>query len=351
MKEKRFALIVLFGIITGLILFAVPIIVIDPYFHYHAPLKELYYPIDNERYQNNGISRNFSYDAMITGTSMSENFKTSDLDRLFGVHSIKVPYSGGTYGEINRNILAALENNKDLKMVVRAIDYTGLIKDKDFETHENRVDYPHYLNDNNIFNDVYYIFNKEVLDLCKNIVKNTKKGGMTPFDEYANWNALQVYGKEAVLKTYIRAEESPEEALSEPEKEMIRENIRQNVVSTAIRYPDTVFYLFISPYSVCYWDGVKRSGQLNYHIEAERIAIEEMLGYDNIKLFSFTNHFGWTSNLDNYKDQAHYGEWINTAILECMQKGEYQLTEENYKEYLEEIQEFYTDYDYGALYE
>ena len=43
---------------------------IDPYFHYHAPLDQLEYPLDNQRYQNDGIVKNFSYNAMITGTSM-----------------------------------------------------------------------------------------------------------------------------------------------------------------------------------------------------------------------------------------------------------------------------------------
>ena len=61
--------------------------VIDPFFHYHAPLDGLQYPIDNQRYQNDGIVKHFSYDALITGTSMTENFKTSEFDTLFGVNS------------------------------------------------------------------------------------------------------------------------------------------------------------------------------------------------------------------------------------------------------------------------
>ena len=69
-------------------------VVVDPFFHYHPPLDELQYPINNERYQNNGIVRNFKYDAIITGTSMTENFKTTEFDKLFGVESVKVPFSG-----------------------------------------------------------------------------------------------------------------------------------------------------------------------------------------------------------------------------------------------------------------
>ena len=70
---------------------------VDPYFHYHAPLSFLEYPLNNQRYQNDGIVRNFDYDAIITGTSMTENFKTTEFDNLFNVNSIKVPFSGATY--------------------------------------------------------------------------------------------------------------------------------------------------------------------------------------------------------------------------------------------------------------
>ena len=71
---------------------------IDPYFHFHKPaVDKYYYTIDNQRSQNDGISKHFEYDAMITGTSMTENFKTSEFDKIFVVHSVKVTYSVVSY--------------------------------------------------------------------------------------------------------------------------------------------------------------------------------------------------------------------------------------------------------------
>lgn len=89
---------------------------VDPYFHYHAPdTDKYYYTLNNERSQNDGISKHFAYDAIITGTSMTENFKTSEMDAIFGTDSIKVPYAGGSYKEINDNLEIALENNRKLR--------------------------------------------------------------------------------------------------------------------------------------------------------------------------------------------------------------------------------------------
>ena len=74
--------------------------------------------LNNERSQNNGISKHFNYDALITGTSMTENFKCSEMDSIFGTNSIKVPFSGGTYKEINDNVRVGLKNNSELRIVV-----------------------------------------------------------------------------------------------------------------------------------------------------------------------------------------------------------------------------------------
>ena len=97
-------------------------IYIDPFFHYHAPLANYEYPITNERYQNNGITRHFEYDSIITGTSMTENFKTSEADKLFNATFIKIPYSGGGYKEIDDSLELAYKYTKNIKYVIRALD-------------------------------------------------------------------------------------------------------------------------------------------------------------------------------------------------------------------------------------
>ena len=53
---------------------------VDPFFHYHKPdTSRYYYTLDNQRSQNDGIIRHFDYDAMIIGSSMTENFRDCQL--------------------------------------------------------------------------------------------------------------------------------------------------------------------------------------------------------------------------------------------------------------------------------
>ena len=90
-KAKRWFYSAVALLAVLLIGMAAVVIFVDPYFHYHKPLPFLSYRIYEERYTNDGISRHFTYDAVITGTSMSQNFKTSELDELFGTQSVKEP--------------------------------------------------------------------------------------------------------------------------------------------------------------------------------------------------------------------------------------------------------------------
>ena len=328
---------------------------IDPYFHYHKPdIDKYYYILNNQRSQNDGISKHFDYDAIITGTSMTENFKTTEFDEIFGVNSIKVPYSGGYYKEINDNLAVAFNNNPQLNTIIRCLDYNALLIDKD----KMRTDlgkYPTYLYDSNLFNDVFYLFNKDVIfSRSYSIEVNTKKEGFQPgiqsFDSYSRWQDNASFGSKTVLANGLELTTSEKtHHLTEEMKKVIYDNITQNVTSLADKYKDATFYYFFSPYSVVWWRSLINKGVEYRQVEAEQYAIELILEHENIKLFSFNNCFDITTNLNNYSDAMHYGEWINSFMLHKMHDGEYLLTKENYMEYIEKEIQFYTTFDYESL--
>ncbi len=326
-------------------------IYIDPFFHYHAPLAKYEYPITNERYQNNGITRHFEYDSIITGTSMTENFKTSEADTIFKANFIKIPYSGGGYKEIDDSLELAYKYNKNIKYVIRALDYSRLIKDKDH--YRTDVEYPTYLYNDNLFDDVNYFLNKTILfDRTMKVLKYTKDGNKTTtFDEYVNWMSEYEFGAKSVLASYSLEDPQPPRELTEEERRMVSENIQQNVTELVSAHPETTFYLFFPPYSICYWDMAKNEGTLDSQIDAEQMVIEELLKYPNVKLYSFCNNAELVCNLEHYRDQAHYDEWVNSQILEWMYNEEYLLTNENYLDYIQTKRDFYNNYDYSALHD
>ena len=322
-------------------------IIIDPYFHYHKPLPGLSYRIYDERYQNDGILKHFDYNAIITGTSMTENFKTSEFDELFSVKSVKVSFSGASYREINENLERAIYANADIKYIIRGLDYDSFFKEADLMRYDS---YPTYLYDDNPFNDVEYFFNKTILHdaTYRNVVEYTKEGGITTsFDDYVNWNSYAEFGKEEIMKEYTRKDKVEKSQV----KHLNPDNIKQNVIALAKENNQIQFYCFFTPYSIIYWDKLNQGGLLENQLIMEKEAIELLLPYKNIHLFSFFDAFDIITDLDNYKDPGHYSEDINSYILKCMSEGRHELTDDNYEDYCKKVWDFYTTYDYDGLFE
>lgn len=350
MKAATYLKITVIGTLLLLIGFAGINVYIDPLFHYHAPTEGIEYPLWDERYMNDGIVRNFEYDAILTGTSMAQNFKPSQFDEHFGTTMIKVPFAGGSYKEINRLLQRAFEENDNIRYVVRGLDLTGLIRDKDMWTHE---DYPDYLYDDNIWNDVEYVLNKDIyFTFTEYVFTFMDMGGKSStFDIYQNWAWDYEYSAKKMKENWEREEFADEElVLTEEDICMITENMEQNVLQLVEANPETEFYFFIPPYSVCYWDSLLRGGELNRMVDAQKLQIELILPYPNVKVFSFFDETDIICNLGYYGDYIHYNQYVTDFIMESMIEDENRITQDNYEEYIDFMREYYTEFDYNTFF-
>lgn len=348
--SRRWLCLTLALTLLALCLFAAPTIYIDPLFHYHAPLAQYQYPITNERYQNDGIVRHFSYDGIITGTSMTENFKTSEADKLFDARFVKVPFSGGYHKEIDTNLRRAFSSGNQIRYIIRSLDPNFMIWDKD--TYDPSFDYPSYLYNDNPFDDIQYVLNKDIFfDYTLEVYQYTQSGNSTTtFDSYASWSDRFTYNAQRVMKPFTFTSNVPQTVhLNDADRLLMQENLQQNVIDLAQEHPETTFYLFFPPFSIAAWGFQYDEGSLYKYIETEKFAIEMLLDVPNIQLYSFNNNFDLICDFNNYKDFQHYGGWVNSWILQQMAAGNYRLTQENYQDYINYIQSFYTHYDYVSL--
>lgn len=336
---------------------------VDPFFHYRAPRDCFYYRIYDQRSQNDGITRMFDYDAIITGTSMAENFRTSRFDELFGTNSVKVVYSGATYKEINDNLKASYESGHYVKYVFRPIDYSLLLEDKD-AMRTDMGDYPVWLTNKNLFDDVKYLLNREV------IINYTipaiagyflgREPGVTPFDEYSYTGDANEFSRDIVLMQSSFFDE-PKEVYEASDRDIltVTSNVDQNVVTLAKEHPETTFIYFFPPYSMAYWGGVKQEGNLKRYIELVHIAASLMAECDNIHVYCFGFQEDVTGNLDLYRDVAHFSpdvnELIETEIADIEKSGvsadkwRLRITEENVDSYFEDLLKMLENYDYKSL--
>ncbi len=175
--------------------------------------------------------------------------------------------------------------------------------------------------------------------------------GITSFDEYARWNMEETtFGIKTVCPDGVTVSESAKPLhLSETERETILDSVWQNITSLAEAYPDVTFYYFFTPYSVVWWGRLVNDGSIYKQIESEKLVIEEVLKHQNIKMYSFNTLTDITTDLNHYKDEYHYGPWINSLMIKYMKDGKCLLTDDNYQEYLNEELSFYISYDYSQL--
>ncbi len=353
MDRKKWSILFIVCFMVSVVTIGITVFIVDPYFHYHEPLEGMSYSLSKEAYVNDGISKNFPYNGMITGTSMTKGFRVEEANKIFDKEFIRITFQGEGFKRINDNLTMAIEQNPELDFVIRGVDTLWFISGKDWMGYD---EYPDYLYDDNIWNDVNYLFNKDIWieDIIPQLYRTIRGEESDHFDNYGN-GGPRASKEDAILK-YDR-QEAQVLPIKEEETQLyffyLEENLEQNILQVVKDNPDITFYLFFPPYSICWWDSLNRNGVevLKRRIDMEKYAIEMILQHDNVKLFSFFTDYETICDLTNYFDEAHYTDNICTLILERMKAGEYELTKENYRDYIREITEFYCNYDYDSIFE
>lgn len=324
--------------------------IVDPLFHYHKPFSFISYRLYYERYVNDGILRHFDYDTVITGTSMAQNFKTSEAEELFGGTCVKATFSGAGYGELSGNLRRALQRNDKLHTVIWTMDYNALLREADWGQYD---EYPTYLYDDNPFNDVSYVFNKSIWyrNVFANMLMTLTGTPSTTMDDYSTWT--KDTGHEYIMMSYDRLEvrEDMAAGLDDEEKIMVAENVQKNFVDLINEYPDTTFYIFYTPYSIYFWDSLMQEGRMQMQFDEELIATELLLECPNVRLYNFSDKHEVINDAGNYRDKEHYSAEVNSKILQWIADGDGLVTKENYQERLAAEKEYYLNYDYGRIFE
>ncbi|MEG0960204.1 MAG: hypothetical protein RSC93_07330 [Erysipelotrichaceae bacterium] len=342
---KKFIIKLISLIVILLILISGSIIILDPFYQYHKPLFGLKPIFNNERYQNPGIAKNFDYDAMLLGSSMTENFRVSQINDTFDCNAVKLSFEASRTGNMN-HMLSLGYKNHEIKKVFIGLDIDALIEM--YGTY--RFPIPEYLYDNNILNDVNYVLNKSVIfDTAKWILDN-KRNNIPDIDLSYNWAKNYTFSRKKAIDSVEWDIEHPKEKTNNPLLLVnAMENLNKNILPHIKNNPNTEFYIFYPPYSVLWWNIHENYGDLDCIYEVVDNVTKELLKYNNVKLYNFQIKENLVTDLDNYKDYNHYSDKINSEILNWMKKDEYLVTKDNSKETLNKLKKIISEYDYASI--
>lgn len=343
---KKFTISILAICLFFIIIWAAIVYLVDPFYHYHAPYFGLQPIANKQEYQTLGMARNFEYDSVLVGSSMTENFKASWFDEAYGGHTLKLSYQLGrmdNYDLIFKNIFSTHK----IKNVFFGLDMNA-VGQAPWQVSLHEI--PDYLSDDSLLNDTNYLFNKDVMFryVREYLSKNIKKQ-VPDFDNSYCWDQKTIYSKQAVLTPYktVRPVAYKPSAFDEQwaveNMKIITKYIEQN--------PETQFYIFYPPFGILVYDSAIIKGDYPNIIKNLKYAAEVLLQYDNVKLYLFQNMQDIITNLDLYKDTAHYSPQVNKEMLEAMKKEEYRLTKENYEKEFENMNQFFLNYNYDTIFE
>lgn len=350
-KERKIVIIVVITLLIILTLWGSLVYLVDPFNHYHRPwfgLKE-FADTSNQAYQILGMAKNFEYDSAIVGSSMTENFRASWFDELYDCKTIKLSYQLGrmeNYDLIFDNIF----KDREVKNIFFGLDFNAITKAPwQVVLHEM----PEYMVNDNTWDDVNYLFNKEVMfDKLLPYLKNNYTNEIPNFDNSYCWGNEYVFSKKEVLNEYLPLRLKQKRKISTMTKLQVMEYCKNNM-SVITKYiennPNTTFYIFYPPFSILVFDDFILKNDFDNCIFAMQYSAEVLLKYDNVKLYLFQNMQDVITNIDLYRDTAHYNEEVNKYMLQCLKEDKYRINKFNYIEEFNSMRQFLENYNYNEL--
>lgn len=336
MSSKKFIKRLIITILILIFAVGAAVYVFDPFYHYHKPWLGLKEVLNDKEYQCIGTLRHFDYDTLLVGSSVMENNDNSWYDEAYGVKSIKAIRSYGATADLCYLMDEAYENH-NIKYVFYNIDPSSLSADA--ETTYESTGCPMYLYDHNPFNDVQYLFNKDVLfEKIPYMIANSYLGDYDESLSY-NWAKWKTFDIQMALGLYYR----PIDVVKMQDETIYNDKLKANIALLTKEvedHPETQFMFFYPAYSMLWWDGVYRTGERDAYIYCEKEMTKALLQYENVRIFCFQNEPEVITNLYNYMDSIHFSPEINKLMLEQMIAGEYEMTLDNYEEVLDGMKDF-----------
>ena len=209
------------------------------------------------------------------------------------------------------------ESGNQVNKVFLGIDvtaYTGGVE-------ETKYPVPYYLYDDNLINDVQYLFNKDVLlNYILRPIADPDKTDLATV--YQSWWTDEYYNIQWVMHNYEQPEAVEEETPADAYLESTGRNLDVNICPYIEQNPDTVFYVFFPPGSILFWNDVMRENHLEATLAEHQYIVDRLLSYDNVRVFFFPNQEWIVTDLNNYADEIHYHSDINYYMTECFANGE-----------------------------
>lgn len=304
---------------------------VDPLQHYRQSSWYKPYSFD-QRSLVWGLLKNYKFDSVIVGTSMTENFRKTYVDSILGTDVVKASISGASAYEENIVIKEALKKD-DLKTVIYGIDLFSF-RGESTRLRHGKNSIPLYLINDSLWDDYKYLLSLDTVKnsfkvLIANFTKYKKRN--IDYDKFYFWADKNTFSKEKVLKDYKKRlnEENNKFNINDYELKKLIKSFEYNILFHIKSNQNKKFIVFFPPYSILSYKFFQSNGTLNSMIKFKREVLNRLCKYENVDIYDFQIAKNITHNLDLYKDVSHYSDIVNNWMIDNIRDGAYLIHNEN----------------------
>lgn len=330
-SSKRF--ITVFTIVCLLALICIGLIsyIVDPFFQFRAKPDTRYFL--NPRFITGGLAKNYDYNTVVLGSSMTQNFNLNIL-RNMDAESKPVKLSTGGMNCLEMEYIYSFIKKEQVKTFIINIDIPP------FNATFEEVRYPQYLYENGIMNKLKYLYGYETfvrftpIDLGLTVYLKDKKDITPEYDMKTNIDnvgntSLDVhYGADYVKQLYLSGWTVSEQTLKDMRPRMQNRLDSMLARMSPDKYPDAEYIFVMPPYSALYWYYTKQQGYYDEFINFTRYISKSISKYNNARIAFFFD-IDEITDLNYYADITHFNPAISDKILKNINNPAYKLTPSN----------------------
>jgi hypothetical protein len=297
---------------------------------------------NDSRMEDAGLVRSQAFDTVFVGTSLAIHFRQSDIDRLLGVHSLKLSMTGANSHEQSFVLAAALERHP--RRVIWEMDDWIF---RDAPEVDADIYLPADLYRRNIKGVAQYLFSaamtreslwmlaRSIPPLQKTVARLTT--GVLfkfPISDVDDINVLaptfDVAGfynaKRAMAEFVDLTSPAHRSSLSEGYNydAMVR-NFEHDAIGLIEKNPDVKFDIYFPPYSILQFVAMRDASPATLKIVYDFTAYisRRLAQFPNVSLRDFREAEGITHDLGNYGDIVHHSPVIDLKVLAMLASGQY----------------------------
>ena len=178
-----------------------------------------------------------------------------------------------------------------------------------------------YLWNDDPLDDVNYLFNRDVaLVKIPKMLQNVGKPLAAKRDNMYQWTDV-VFSAQSVFDA-IPAIAQKDMQSADTNLSRSTENVERHLIPSIEAHPETVFKIYMPPYSVGYWFLMTREGISEQQFRSRRLLCEKLLDYPNVEIYDYSSRIDWITDLNQYFDYSHHSGEVSDRLMRAMAAGE-----------------------------